>query len=188
MIYIGCDPGTSGAVAVIDDNREVLLCEDFPVIKTSKAPRKRTTTDKKTGKKVTKTVKGTKTEIDFVGLSDLFDRIVGISKHCIAMVEQVSSRPTDSVTSAFSFGGAYASLFMALADRSITTERVTPQRWQKLLLQGIHYDKKTIKDAYLGKARSMFPKVDLSRKKDAERAAALLIAEFGRRAFKGETV
>jgi len=166
MLFVGIDPGVHGGIAAIDSYGSVKLAKHFPTVS------------------VCKSTKGKKTEFDFGGIRDLFDEVSVIGGFKRAWLESVNSMPTDSRQSAFTFGGSFWALRMALADREIPYEMVRPRLWQEELLKGIaHSSSKMLRDAYLAKARTMFPAVDLSKKKDAEIAAALLIAEFGRRQF-----
>lgn len=90
--------------------------------------------------------------------------------------------PRDSAMAAFTFGGAFWALQQAAADRRWSTERIKSKAWQRSFLSvSAGQDRAAIRKAYLESARKLFPRVDLSRVKDAERAAALLIAEHGRR-------
>lgn len=166
MLFVGIDPGVHGGLAVVDSFGNAKLAKHFPIVS------------------VLKSTKGKKTEFDFGGIRDLFDEVAGMPGFKRAWLESVSSMPTDSRQSAFTFGGSFWALRMALADREIPYETVRPRLWQEEMLKGVaHNSSKMLRDAYLAKARTMFPAVDLSKKKDAEIAAALLIAEFGRRQF-----
>lgn len=184
LCFVGIDPGVHGAVAVIRRDRRVLLCEDFPINETPKAVRYVKRKDKKTGQKKSVKIQGYKREFDFGKLASLFDRIVQLPGKKLGMIETVTAMPRDSTTAAFTFGGSLWALQMALADRGISYEMVKPKDWQSVMLRGVaHKDPKALRKVYLEKARKMFPEVDLSRVKDAEQAAALLLAEFCRRNF-----
>ena len=184
LCFVGIDPGVHGAVAVLRRDRTVLLCEDFPINKTPKAVKYVKRKYKTTGKKVSVKIQGYKREFDFKGTADLFDQVVMLSGKKLAVLEAVTAMPRDSTTAAFTFGGSLWALQMALADRSISYEMVKPKDWQAVMLSGVaHNDPKARRQAYLEKARKMFPTVDLSLVKHAEKAAALLLAEYCRRAF-----
>lgn len=188
-VFVGIDPGSSGALAVLRADRSVALVEDFPVQKTLKAPTYRKRTNKTTGQKESVRVQGKKTQFDFGGVADLFDRVVAIPGQKIVLLESISAMPRDSTTAAFTFGGSFWAVQQALADRKLGYEFVSAKDWQKVLLRGMTFDDRRSRlDAYLAKARAMFPDVELSRKtKDTDKAAALLIAEYCRRMFqKGE--
>ena len=83
----------------------------------------------------------------------------------------------------FSMGqglGIWKGIFAALG---IPCDMVTPQRWKKLLMDGM--GKK--KDASRLRASQLFPDVGFPRKKDHGRAEALLIAEYLRRSLNHAT-
>jgi hypothetical protein len=184
FVFLGIDPGLHGAVAAIRRDRLVLVCEDFPINESPKAARYKKRKDKKTGELKSVRVQGYNREFDFNGIASLFDRIVTLPGKVLGMVEAVASMPRDSVTGAFTFGGSFWALQQALADRGVGYELVKPKAWQAVMLQGIaHDDPKMLRAAYLSKARKMFPSVDLRLQKSAEKAAALLIAEYCRRVF-----
>jgi hypothetical protein len=183
FVFVGCDPGVKGAVAAIGCDRSVFLAEQFPTIKTPKAPRRMKRKDKDTGEMVMRTVHGTKTEFDHVATASLFDRVALLPGRKIAVVEDVTSGPHDSVTASFTFGGSLWAIRQALADRGIPYENIKPKVWQGVMLTGQFHDSDARKAAYLARARTMFPDVDLRLKKHAEEAAALLLAEYARRQF-----
>jgi len=183
IIFIGCDPGVIGAVAAIDEKRNVHICEDFPLTITLKAPRTRRMKNKQ-GKYEKKTVRGKTREYDFVSMAELFNKILVLHGRKLALVEKVSSMPRDAKAAAFTFGGSYWAIRQALADRGIPFALVSPKKWQTETLTNRPVgDRKAIRASYLAKARILFPKVDLHLKKHAEKAAALMIAEYCRRNY-----
>lgn len=188
IVFVGVDPGLSGAIAAINQRRKVLFVDFFPVTETSKSPVYRDVKDRKTGEVVRKRIQGKKRELDFVALSRLVARIAALSGDKCGMVEQVTAGGLRKMgaTSAFSFGGAYSAVRQCLADYKISFELVSPRVWQDNQLTGIiHGDSSALRAAYLSKARTMFPELDLSKKKHAEHAAALLIADYCRKTFRG---
>ncbi len=185
ILFVGVDPGLYGAIAVIDGHRDVVLVEDFPIVKIPKTPVRRKRKDKKTGEEKMVTVQGYKREFDFPGVSILFARVAELPGKKICGLEAVSSMHGEGVVSVFTFGGAYWALRMALADHRLSYEYVPPKAWEKSLLTAMYKDTKERKDAYLARARAMFPNAELHLKKHSERAAALLIAEYVRRVFMG---
>lgn len=105
MIFIGVDPGFSGAVATIleDGSLEV---EDMPVLKNTKG----------------------KTEIDLHGL---LSALHPEGFEALAVVEQVGAMPGQGVSSMFRFGQSYGAIQMAIAAHRIPVKYVTPVRWKK---------------------------------------------------------
>jgi hypothetical protein len=90
-----------------------------------------------------------------------------------AYVEFVRSSPQMGVTSAFTFGRNYERVLMALAAVQVSTEEVTPAKWQRSLGSLTHGDKNISK----AKAQQLFPSLKITH----ATADSLLIAEYGRR-------
>lgn len=104
MTVIGCDPGISGAIAILDDSGALIECFDMPVFK----------------------IKG-KSKIDVHQLGAFF------SKHAIgarAVVELVGAMPGQGVTSMFTFGFAAGALHGAVGALGIPLETVSPRTWK----------------------------------------------------------
>lgn len=96
-----------------------------------------------------------------------------------AILEQVHSMPGQGVRSMFTMGTGYGLWLGILSALEIPFQVVTPQRWKGMLMDGQGKEK----DASRARAMQLFPSASewLSRKKDVDRADALLIAEYGRR-------
>ena len=96
-----------------------------------------------------------------------------------AVLEQVHSMPGQGVRSVFTFGTGYGLWLGILSALEVPFQIVTPQRWKGMLMDGQGKEK----DASRLRAMQLFPSVSasLARKKDVDRADALLIAEYGRR-------
>lgn len=92
-------------------------------------------------------------------------------------MENVHSSPQMGVTSAFTFGHGVGALKMALVACSIPFQLVTPQTWQTKMGCRTGGDKNISKN----KAQKLFPSVKVTH----AIADALIIAEYGRRAFLG---
>lgn len=117
----------------------------------------------------------------------------------LATVERVSASPQMGVTSAFTFGQNFGSWIGYLTALDIPFTFVSPLTWQKEMLKGqprltkvvtrkgVKKEMTDTKTMSLNVARQLFPVVShlLTRKKDSDRADALLIAEFCRRKDKG---
>ncbi len=93
-----------------------------------------------------------------------------------AFIEQVHSMPKQGVVSSFKFGVGYGFLLGLLTALKIPFERVTPQKWQKVLGCLSHGDKNITK----AKAQELFP----VQKWTHGTADSVLIAEYGRRIKK----
>ena len=102
-LYIGIDPGVSGAIAMLDEHGAVVKVERMPLA-----------------------------DQDLLDLlfwpvveMPLIPRR--------AVLEKVSSSPVMGVVSAFSFGGWYRAARMALAASHTPYDEVLPRRWQRAL-------------------------------------------------------
>ena len=159
MLYIGIDIGITGAVAVLTPKGE--LCEVFD-LPTCEGRGKRTRT------------------IDTV---KLFDRLSPFQRDCGLHVayEDIHAMPNGSIAS-FSLGHSLAcveNVLSVLGCNSINC--VDPADWKNhfgLLRKG--------KFSSLELSRRMYPDAPLSRKKDHNRAEALLLATYGLRINGGE--
>lgn len=168
-LYIGIDPGVTGAVAVIDPPATIRVVKDMPLETMTTKSRKQN-------------------RISALGLSDLFCQLTELAvdngASLFAVVEQVNPiggrgnmGRGDSAATAFSMGFSYATILAALQLHEIRLTTVVPAVWKKhFSLTGCD------KDASRTKARQLFPRDAaeyLSRKKDHNRAEALLLALYG---------
>ena len=98
-------------------------------------------------------------------------------------VERVGAMPRQGVASTFAFGRAVGAIHATAQLVGARLELVTPGKWKGF--QRLNSEKE--------KARALairrFPDLsgDLSRKKDADRAEALLIADYGQALLEGRT-
>lgn len=159
MVYVGIDPGLTGAVAVIYEDGKILLY-DTP------------TTELKINNKK-------KQEYLPSEMANIL-RDCSLTE-CQVFIERVSARPDQGVVSMFGFGKGYGIWIGILATLEIPYTLVTPQAWKKEIMKGT-----SDKDAARLRAHQLFPQaVDrLNRKKDIGRADSLLLAEYGRRISK----
>lgn len=169
MIYVGIDPGNSGAIAaIIEQAGERMRLEfyDTPIVTT------------KVGKKF-------KNEMDPAACALMLRALQAIDFDVHVIVEKVQAMPGDrersmGATSAFTFGKGFGMWIGLCVGLQLPYELVHPMTWKKMLMAGMSKEK----DASRVKAMQMFPESAkyLQRKKDHGRADALLLAEFGRRA------
>ena len=91
------------------------------------------------------------------------------------VIEHVSAMPGQGVTSMFNFGQSFGVLKGIFSAMQIPMDFVSPVKWKR------HYNLiNTQKDSSRTKAIEFFPYISskLSRKKDANKADAILIASF----------
>lgn len=123
------------------------------------------------------------TFIDVVDFSDVFVVLAQRRADIIlAYLEEVHSMPKQGVVSTFNFGMNYGWWQGVLTGLGIPYITIRPQEWQKGLVP--KKENKSDKPS-LEVARSMFPDAPLSRKKDHNRADAILI---GHTAYMREVV
>ena len=152
MIYIGIDPGLSGAIAVFDTEKGHLSVVDMPVVEVVRN-------------------KKTKRELSPAMLAGIL-RMTG--KPCSAVVERVGAMPGQGVSSVFSFGRSLGTIEGALSALEIPMTLVPPQQWQKAA--GVRGGK----DGSRQRAAELFPNYAslFARKKDDGRADAACLAWY----------
>ena len=96
-------------------------------------------------------------------------------KEVIVVVEQVNAMPGQGVTSMFNFGQSFGVIKGICSALSLPIYFVRPTKWKK------HFNLiKTNKDASRTKTIEIYPGISsqLSRKKDSNKADAILIARY----------
>lgn len=149
MRICGVDPGATGGISCIDTHTGDAHVTDLPL-----------STDK--------SLKW----IDGLRLMELL-KTYGPN---VVVVERASVFPNQGTVSGFHYGMVFGSILSVLQACHLQVEFVTPVVWKKWMDLPGGKDKKVSKFAALEKARNLFPKADLKRKKDHNRAEALLIA------------
>ena len=161
MLVIGIDPGISGSICFFQDGKIIDVVE-MP-----------TMTE---GKKNKKQVNGSQI------FNEISERIKKIDKKDIkVIIEQVSAMPGQGVTSMFNFGQSYGILKGICSAMQLPMYFVRPAKWKKYF-NLINSEK----DASRTKAIEIFPSfsAQLSRKKDSNKADAILIASFYYETYK----
>ena len=163
MLIIGIDPGISGSICFLQDGKIVDVVE-MP-----------TMTE---GKKNKKQVNGSQI------VNEISVRIKMLDKIDVKVViEQVSAMPGQGVTSMFNFGQSFGILKGICSAMQLPMYFVRPAKWKKYF-NLINSEK----DASRTKAIEIFPYFSgqLSRKKDSNKADAILIASFYYETYKTE--
>ncbi len=148
MLTLGIDPGLHGALALVDGDGMAELVADLPAIRDNR--------------------------LAWIDGGELQSMLLGAlhGRPCRAVVERVSAMPRQGIASAFTFGAGLGSILATLQTLHLPIDLVTAAEWKRAL--GLSSDKR----ASLDKARLLFPGVDLSLAKHADRAEACLIAHF----------
>ena len=163
MLIISIDPGITGSICFFKNNKIIEVIE-MP-----------TMTE---GKKNKKQVNGAQI------FNEISNRISDIERENIRVViEQVSAMPGQGVTSMFNFGQSFGILKGICSAMQLPMYFVRPVKWKKYF--GLINSEK---GASRTKAIEMFPyfSSNLSKKKDINKADAILIASFYYETYKLE--
>ena len=155
MIIFGIDPGASGAISILE-NKKVIEVFDMPTMIDGKKNKKQVN-----GSQVTNIIK---------------ERLdVDKEKEIVVVVEHVNAMPGQGVTSMFNFGQSFGVIKGICSALSIPIYFVRPTKWKKYFNLI-----KTNKDASRTKVIQVYPEISskLSRKKDSNKADAILIARY----------
>ena len=161
MLIIGIDPGISGSICFFEDGKIIDVVE-MP-----------TMTE---GKKNKRQVNGAQI------FNEIKKRIKEYeSQNVRVIIEQVSAMPGQGVTSMFNFGQSYGILKGICSAMRLPMYFVRPAKWKKYF-NLINSEK----DASRTKVIEIFPYFSshLSKKKDSNKADAILIASFYYETYK----
>ncbi len=163
MLIIGIDPGISGSICFIEDGK-ILDAIEMPTMADGKKNKRQ------------------------VNSSQIFNEISkriqkDTNQDTRVVIEQVSAMPGQGVTSMFNFGQSFGTLKGICSAMQLPMYFVRPAKWKKYF--GLINSEK---DASRTKAIEMFPYFSskLSKKKDSNKADAILIASFYHETYKIE--
>ena len=152
MNLVGIDPGISGAISILRDGN-ISMVVDMPTM-----------------------AEGTKSKKQ-INAAELANILIkeNISHEDKVVLESVSAMPGQGVTGMFSFGQSFGVIKGVCAAMQLPIYFVRPAKWKK------YFDLiNSQKDSSRVRAIEMFPKFSamLSRKKDSNKADAILIANY----------
>ena len=153
MKIIGIDPGLSGAIAILKDNK-VIDIFDMPVMSEGKKNKK---------------------QLNSAQLVNIINENTEKNEEIFVVVEQVNAMPGQGVTSMFNFGQTFGAIKGVCAALQLPIFFVRPSKWKK------HFELiNSSKDASRTKVIEMYPTLAhlLSKKKDVNKSDAILIARF----------
>ena len=160
MLVIGIDPGISGSICFFEDGK-ILEVIEMPVMTE--------------GKKNKKQVNGAQIYNEFLKRINKKDDEIRV------VIEQVSAMPGQGVTSMFNFGQSFGILKGICSAMQLPMFFVRPAKWKKYfnLIN-------SQKDASRTKVIEIFPyfSAQLSKKKDSNKADAILLASFYYETYK----
>ena len=161
MLIIGIDPGISGSICFFEDGKIIDVIE-MPTMSE--------------GKKNKKQVNG-------VQIFNEFSKRINKTgdENTRVVIEQVSAMPGQGVTSMFNFGQSFGILKGVCAAMQLPMFFVRPAKWKKYF-NLINSEK----DASRTRAIEIFPyfSSQLSKKKDSNKADAILLASFYYETYK----
>ena len=163
MLIIGIDPGITGSICFFEDGKIIDVVEMPNMAE---------------GKKNKRQVNGAQI------YHEISKRIKNLEKKDIkVIIEKVAAMPGQGVTSMFNFGQSFGVLKGICAAMQIPMYFVRPAKWKKYF-NLINSEK----DASRTKAIEIFPhfSAQLSRKKDSNKADAILISSFFYETYKFE--
>lgn len=160
-MFIGIDPGNSGAIAIIYEGMGTYDAYPLPVVKYKVGKRNRTMIDIP----------------EFIWMfGTMVNNCNGIEPVYVCL-ERVGARPDQGVTSMFNFGFGYGVLTGISHCFSKDVKSVTPQKWKKTVLSDDH-----TKGGAIEYVNNFFPYVNLmpGRKKVPHdgMADAMCIAQY----------
>ena len=162
QLFMGIDPGISGACALLDAEKKTVRFWDTPVLSI------------KVGKKF-------KNVPNAYAMAAIL-REANADGDLMVVIEKVNAMPDTGTgarmgaTSAFSFGMGFGLWLGILAALEIPHQQVHPATWKSKIMSGMSKEK----DASRVRAMELYPQAakDLSRKKDHGRGDALLLARY----------
>ena len=163
MLIIGIDPGLSGSICFFSDGKIIDVIEMPTMVE---------------GKKNKKQVNGAQIYIEIFKKVNMIENL-----NVKVVIEQVSAMPGQGVTSMFNFGQSFGILKGICSAMQLPMYFVRPAKWKKYF-NLINSEK----DASRTRAIEIFPyfSEQLSKKKDANKADAILIASFYYETYKNQ--
>lgn len=173
-LFLGIDPGLSGALACVDERGEVKFTRPMPVLAT------------KVGRSV-------RHVYDHHELRACAAKLFA-SGIVSAAIERQQAMPHQGVTSMVTVGYGAGCLAQLLVDHDIRHEVVAPKDWQRTFgIKGGKTADSSTKDQARDVALKMFPTLAAAMESEGYNKAqqigvvdAVLIAEYARRRFNGE--
>ena len=153
MKIIGIDPGLSGAIAILENNK-VLKVFEMPTMAEGKKNKK---------------------QLNSAQLVTLLQNNIIKNEEVSVVVEQVNAMPGQGVTSMFNFGQTFGAIKGVCAALRLPIFFVRPSKWKK------HFELiNSSKDASRTKVIEMYPTLSdqLAKKRDVNKSDAVLIAKF----------
>lgn len=163
MMFLGCDPGLSGAFALWRPSVDILEIHDMPTLRVKPGSNKRT--------------------LDAIELARLIDKAIAGLK-TFAIIEQAGSRPGEGTASAHANGRNWGVAYGILCAQFIQVEIAPPAVWKRAMACP------KAKDGALARAKQLLPTHAhyFALKKHDGRAEAALLAMYAAQRFREREV
>jgi len=150
-MYLGIDPGFSGALAVLDENLQVIHYQDMPVIHVAK-----------------------KRELNEPELRNIFQRFSPHYTNLTVGIEKSQTMPNQGVVSSGRYMASYGFLRGLCVGMGLPYILIRPPSWKKVMLADMPKEK----GSSIQKVGQLYPDIKLTRKKDHGISDAILIARY----------
>jgi len=151
VMYLGIDPGFSGALAVLDENLEVIHYQDMPIIEVAK-----------------------KRELDEPELRDILRRFSPYYINLTVGIEKSQTMPNQGIVSSGRYMASYGFLRGLCVGMGLPYILIRPPTWKKAMLADMPKEK----GSSIQKVGQIYPNIKLTRKKDHGICDAILIARY----------
>ena len=151
MMYLGIDPGFSGALAVLDENLDVVHYQDMPIIEVAK-----------------------KRELDEPELRDILRRFSPYYINLTVGIEKSQTMPNQGIVSSGRYMASYGFLRGLCVGMGLPYILIRPPTWKKAMLADMPKEK----GSSIQKVGQIYPNIKLTRKKDHGISVAILIARY----------
>ena len=150
-MYLGIDPGFSGALAVLDDKLNIIHYQDMPIIEVAK-----------------------KRELNEPELRNIFQRFSPKYNNLIVGIEKSQTMPGQGIVSTGRYMASYGFLRGLCVGLGLHYVLIRPPTWKKAMLADMPKEK----GSSIQKVNQIYPEIKLTRKKDHGISDAILIARY----------
>lgn len=157
MIFVGIDPGVSGALGVLSASGQALSAMPLPLIPWQ----------------------GKKRIVDGAALASMFKTLTQANVQVFAALEHAQAFPKQGISGTFNYGVGFGVVWGVLQALGISHQLVRPKIWQKVMTASGAGDPK---DRARAAASHLWPAGGYTQDGIID---ALLIADFGRRSWQG---
>ena len=150
-MYLGIDPGFSGALAVLDDKLNIIHYQDMPIIEVAK-----------------------KRELNEPELRNIFQRFSPKYDNLTVGIEKSQTMPGQGIVSTGRYMASYGFLRGLCVGLGLPYVLIRPPTWKKAMLADMPKEK----GSSIQKVNQIYPEIKLTRKKDHGISDAILIARY----------